>query len=290
MKILSFLTILLALAMHVKAGDNSGLNTDTLTNKSLAGRVTTNKSVDPKYKKYQMIAHRGGIVEDIYEEYDPRSIRAAIDSGYYMLEIDVRATKDRVLVVNHYDSLGITYGLTKHISAMTLEELNKVKAIKGNYSPMTFEEVLQLMKKNNVKIMMDLKLNKSVEWFHKKVNDMLKKYDMLNDAVFLEDDVMHLYDGGRFGFRMTEMAKIQKMVTEGKDVASKYYLFDHGNRINAEAARWCQKNNILVCPSVNLGHYKLEDPFIGAKRDIEHLIKCGVVMYQIDSDYDAYFH
>lgn len=53
----------------------------------------------------------------------------------------------RLLVINHYDSL---LGLPKTISSMTYAELKKVKAIKGGYSPILFEEVLQLMEKNNV--------------------------------------------------------------------------------------------------------------------------------------------
>jgi hypothetical protein len=281
MKKYFFIAVILMLSLTQAKAFN---NTDTLTR-----RIAKQTSVDPKFKKNKLIAHRGGICEDVYEEYDPRSIKAAIDSGYWMLEIDVRATKDSVLVLNHYDALKITYGLDKNISEMTYAELQKIKAIKGGYCPMSFEEVLQLMKKNNVKIMVDLKLE-TTAWYNKKINTMLKKYDMLKDAVFLRNDVIDLYDGGKFGFRMIEMDKIKKMVAEGKDVANKYYLFDNGNKINADAARWCQKNNIWVCPSVNFGHYTLEDPTMGAKRDIEYLLKCGVEAYQIDSDFDAFFH
>ena len=247
------------------------------------------KAINPKFKKYKLVAHRGGVCEDLYEEYDPRSIKAAIDSGYSMLEIDVRATKDSVLILNHYDELKITYGLDKNISEMTYAELKKIKAIKGGYCPVAFEDVLQLMKKNNVKAMIDLKLE-TTPWYNKRINDILKKYDMLKDAVFLRNDVIDFYEAGKFGFRMSEMDKIKQMVKDGKDVANRYYLFDNGNKINADAARWCQKNNILVCPSVNFGHYTLEDPTAGSKRDIEHLIRCGVTMFQIDSDFDAFFH
>jgi hypothetical protein len=76
---------------------------------------------------------------------------------------------------------------------------------------------------------------------------------------------------------------------QDKNVVDKYYLFDHGNRINAETARWCQKNNITVCSSVNIDHYKMEDHYMGAKRDIEYLNKCGITIHQIDSDYDDFF-
>jgi glycerophosphoryl diester phosphodiesterase len=292
-KYLSFLLFVFLLTSYANANEIIFFNSDTTLTKSIKNKVSqahVQYSIDPKFRNFKLIAHRGGICENLYEEYDPRSIKAAIDSGYWMLEIDVRATKDSILIVNHHDDLGVTYGLKNQISKMTFDELSKIRALKGNYPPMSFEEVLQLMKKSNTKIMVDLKLEQPIVWFNKSINEMLKKYDMLNDAVFLRNDVINLYEGGTFGFRMSELDRIKKMVSAGIDVSKRYYLFDHGNRINAEAARWCQKNNIMVCASVNFGHYTLEDPTKGAKRDIEHLIQCGLTVFQIDSDFDEFFH
>lgn len=246
---------------------------------------------DPRHQfsNYKLIAHRGGIVEGKYNEYDPRSIQAAIDSGYWMLEIDVRPTKDNKIIVNHDADLLRVYGISKRIDSMTLAELKSIKALKGNYSPMTFEEVLQVMQ-GKVKIMVDLKPNKPEPWFNIEINNLLKKYNMLNDAFFLRNDVMQYYDGAKFGFRVSEIDTIKKLMNQDIDVVNKYYLFDHGNRINAETARWCQKNNITVCTSVNIDHYRMEDHYMGAKRDIEYLNKCGITIHQIDSDYDDFFH
>ena len=98
----------------------SNIQNSTLFNALMSGSIQTinTNSIHPKFQKFKLIAHRGGICENIYDEYDPSSIKAAIDSGYWMLEIDVRYTKDSILIVNHYDSLGVTYGLNKHISKM----------------------------------------------------------------------------------------------------------------------------------------------------------------------------
>jgi hypothetical protein len=112
---------------------------------------------------------------------------------------------------------------------------------------------------------------------------------MLQDALFIRNDVSSFYDGGLFGFRMAELESMKKRIAAGEDIKNKYFLFDHGNRLNAESVRWCQLNNILVCVSVNFGHYSMEDPIFGAKRDIEYLKKSGVKIFQIDSDFDAYF-
>ena len=244
--------------------------------------------VRPAFTQFKLIAHRGGITEGKFNEYDPRSIQAAIDSGYWMLEIDVRPTKDHQLVVHHDNDLKRIYGVPGRVEEMTLAQLKSVKALKGNYSPMTLEEVLQMMK-GKIKIMVDLKPSEPAPWFNSRINDLLKKYDMLADALFLRNDVMSFYEGGKFGFRMSELDKIKQLVANHDKVINRYYLFDHGNRINAETARWCQKNNIPVCTSVNIGHYKMEDPFMGAKRDIEYLIKCGITLHQIDSDFDDFF-
>jgi len=243
----------------------------------------------PKFGAYQFVAHRGGICEGIFEEYDPASLKAAMDSGYWMLEIDVRATKDSVLIVNHHDLLTVTYGLQRKVSEMTYAELQKVRSIRGDYSPMLFEDVLRMMKARRVRIQVDLKLEKPVEWYNRKVNEQLKRQGMLEEAFFIRNDVSEFYEGGLFGFRMAEVEAMRKRMAAGEDIRKKYYLFDHGNRLNAETVRWCQKNGIMVCASVNFGHYMLEEPTSGARRDIEYLRRSGVRIFQIDSDFDAYF-
>ena len=48
----------------------------------------------------RLIAHRGGIVSPKYAENSPAGLEAAIRRGYWMLEVDVRETKDGRLVVN----------------------------------------------------------------------------------------------------------------------------------------------------------------------------------------------
>jgi len=77
---------------------NKKINMVNLDNPDVFSNMAMNGGF---YNGYRLIAHRGGIVEGKYNEYDPASIQAAIDLGYYMLEIDVRETKDGVLIVPH---------------------------------------------------------------------------------------------------------------------------------------------------------------------------------------------
>jgi glycerophosphoryl diester phosphodiesterase len=242
-----------------------------------------------EFHDYRLAAHRGGIVENVFNEFDPKSIQAAIDSGYWMLEIDVRPTKDKHIIVHHDNNLSRIYGVDKNVSDMTLQELKKLKATQGNYAPMTFEEVAQMCK-GKIRFMMDLKPTSPEPWFCAEINRVLKKYNMLKSAYFIRNDVRMYFEAGKFGFRMSEAEAMWERLKAGEDIAAHYYLFDHGNRLNAEVTRWCQRYAIDVCASVNIGHYRMEDHAMGARRDILHLQDCGVTCFQIDSDYDEYFN
>lgn len=241
-----------------------------------------------KFNHYRLAAHRGGIVENTFSEFDPRSIKAAIDSGYWMLEIDVRPTADRHVVVHHDATLSRVYGIDRKVEDMTLAELKALKSISGGYAPMTFEELSEMCA-GKIRFMMDIKPANPEPWFTTEVNRILEKYDMLENAYFIRNDVQSFFDKGKFGFRMNEAEEMRNRLKAGENIAARYYLFDHGNRLNAEVARWCQRNSIDVCASVNVGHYRMEDHMAGAARDIAHLKDCGVTLYQIDSDYDRHF-
>lgn len=238
-------------------------------------------------REYILVAHRGGIVEDLFSEFDPSSLKAAIDSGYRMLEIDIYPTKDRKLAVHHDRTLARIYGTDRCIPEMTLSEIKELKAIKGGYSPMTFEEVCSLCE-GKASIMVDIKADSVERWYCDSIIAAMDRHGLMDSVLFIRNDVRPLFQRGKFGFRISEIPEMQKRIENGENISAHYYLFDHGNRLNAESVKWCQKNNIDVCASVNIGHYKNEDPFEGAERDIEHLKRMGVRIYQIDSDFDCW--
>ena len=250
--------------------------------------VNEDTSEENSAVKYRLAAHRGGIVEGVFNEFDRKSVQAAIDSGYWMVEVDLRPTADRNIILHHDPSMKRIYDVDKRPEQMTLSELKELKAIAGGNAPMTLEEAV-LLCRGKVHFMVDLKPQSSEPWFYTVIDSILKKYDMLDGAFFIRNDVESFFSGGKFGFRMAVLPEMLKRIDNGENISGKYYLFDHGNRINAEAARICQKNNIDVCASVNIGHYVLEPHEYGAMRDIEYLKKAGVTLFQIDSDYDKYF-
>ena len=246
------------------------------------------KNNNGEFKEHKLIAHRGGIVQGLFNEFDPRSIQAAIDSGYYMLEIDVQETKDGVLIVHHDDNFKRFFNTNKKVSDLTWAEIKEMKSNKGNYHPLSFEEVAKMCS-GKIKFMIDIKSSNPSSEFFNKIGIVMEEYNLLSNSYFIDKKARKYFWGkAKFEFRVKEAKEIKAKFDRGEDVVSNYFLFDHGNRLNAEVVKWCQKNNIEVIASINIGHYRSEYHLDGAHRDIEYWKKCGVTQFQIDSDYDKW--
>jgi glycerophosphoryl diester phosphodiesterase len=241
-----------------------------------------------EFKKYKLIAHRGGIVEGKYNEFDPASIQAAIDRGYYMLEMDVRETKDSVLIVNHDADFNRFFNNPIRVNEATWGQVKALKSDKGNYHPLLFEEVAKMCS-GKVNMMIDVKINEPSSSFYKKLGKIMEEYNLLSGAYFIDYEAEKYFFGkSKFYFRVREIPRIKEKMAKGEDVASNYFLFDGGKSLNAEVMKWSQQNYITVVPSINIMHYKVENYKIEAEKDIEFLKKCGVTEFQIDSDFDIW--
>jgi glycerophosphoryl diester phosphodiesterase len=254
-------------------------------------QVGENGAIETNFKiveNYKLIAHRGGIVEGVYNEFDPRSIQAAIDSGYYMLEIDVRESKDGVLFVHHDDDFGRFFNNIQQANELTWEEIQNLRSDKGDYHPLSFKKVAQMCS-GKIKMMIDVKSRPPSPEYFEKLGKIMEKHNLLSESYFINKEARKYFWGkAKFEFRVNETLEIKKQIDLGLDVSSNYFLFDHGNRLTAEAVKFCQTNNISVVASVNIGHYKFENHHDGAQRDIEYWKACGVTEFQIDSEYDQW--
>lgn len=239
-----------------------------------------------EFNEYNLIAHRGGITGDEFNEFDPASVREAIERGYYMLEVDIRSTKDGVLIVHHDNDFKRFFNDHRNVDEVTWDEISSLRSDRGDYSPMAFEE-LASMCTGKIRLMIDAKV-RTQEVFHK-IGEILEKYDLLDGAYFIQLEAReHFWGRAKFHFRVNQVEDILERQANGEDIARHFFLFDHGNRLNSEIIKWCQRHSITVVPSVNIGHYRLENHWQGAKRDIEFLKECGVTEFQIDSHYDIW--
>jgi len=235
---------------------------------------------------YKLIAHRGGIVEGKYNEFDPASIQAAIDQNYFMLEIDIRETRDGVLIVHHDSDFSRFFNDPRSVAELSWEEVKSIISVKGNYHPLLFEEVLKMCS-GKVKMMIDLKESNKPPDFYRKLGDLMGEYNMLEGAYFINKEARAYFWGkAKFLFRANEANTILEKYKNGEDVAGNYFLFDDGAKLTSSLIKMCQSAYISIVPSVNFGHYRNENPMRGAKRDIDFLKECGVTEFQIDSDFD----
>ncbi|MDX9880826.1 MAG: glycerophosphodiester phosphodiesterase family protein [Prolixibacteraceae bacterium] len=241
------------------------------------------------FKGYKLIAHRGGIVEGKYNAFDPASVQEAIDQGYYMLEVDVRPTKDGVIILNHDSDFSDIYNVPRRVADMTWEEIQKLRPVNGkDYHPLSFEELCQMCS-GKVKLMIDVKGNQAPE-FYFQLGKIMEKYGLLTSSYFIDKKGKnYLWGKAKFSVRANEVDSLKAKLGKGEDIACHYFLFENGNRLASEAIKWCQQHYVTVVPTVNIWQYQSEDYRRGANRDIEFFKECGVTEFQIDSDFDEWF-
>jgi len=106
-----------------------------------------------------IIAHRGASF--IEPENTLRSIRRAIDLDADMVEVDVRVSKDRKLVVIHDEKVDRTTDANGYVKDLEIRELKEFDAGLGEEIP-TLDEVLEVFKDigKSVKLIVEIKIPK----------------------------------------------------------------------------------------------------------------------------------
>ncbi len=104
------------------------------------------------------IAHRGDPVT--FRENTVASIRAAIETGADVVEIDVKTTSDGVSIVLHDDSLSRLWEVERDIRTMTAAEVAGLEEAPDHGIP-TLEEVLRLFSGTSTAVLVDMD---SGEW------------------------------------------------------------------------------------------------------------------------------
>lgn len=133
------------------------------------------KQVFPKnnwFCKYK-IAHRG-----LHTEEFPENSLGAFENAKahgFAIELDVRVTKDKEIVVFHDNTLERLCGKDGGIEHYTLGELKKFKILKTKYTIPTLQEVLDLIQ-GIVPIMIELKPVSRHDHIEEKVYNLIKDY------------------------------------------------------------------------------------------------------------------
>jgi glycerophosphoryl diester phosphodiesterase len=175
--------------------------------------------------KFIVVAHRGDHTE--VPENTIAAYENGIKNGVDFVEIDLRTTKDSVLVIMHDGKVDRMTNGKGNVSNLTYEEIRQLKIVDktkgtGNlYDIPTFEEVLKTCR-DKVCIYLDFK-NASVQQAY----DMIKKYGMEKQVVVYINEPSQYVDWKRLVPSMPLMLSMPdniKTVAELKDFISKYPL------------------------------------------------------------------
>jgi len=102
----------------------------------------------------KVLGHRGGA--GIEPENTMRAFKRAMDLGVDFIELDVRMSRDKKLVVIHDDKVDRTTNGNGYVRDLTFEEIRKLDAGKGEKIP-SLEEAIDLLKKGKQRIAIEIK-------------------------------------------------------------------------------------------------------------------------------------
>lgn len=235
------------------------------------------------------IAHRGGVVDPSLSENSPASLEAAIKHQYWMIESDIRETKDGKIITHHDPDFQRFYNDPREASSMTLAEIRQLRANPGNTPPMTFAE-LMAGAKGRLQLMLDVKAPDHGPAFYQEMEAQLRKANLLEQAYIIGLPSAHAYFKGKCRISI-ETPALKEAIARGENVAKTYFLFEWGKVLDAERVEFARKHGVEVVPSVNTFHYSsnFEESVKLGSADIRKLKKLGVTQFQIDSVYEPAF-
>lgn len=234
----------------------------------------------------KLIAHRGGVVDDQRIENSLPAVDEAVNRGYWMLEVDVRESKDGHLVVHHDPNFWKFYKDKRKVADMTWDEIKELRSTPGDQRPLEFHEYAAACK-GRIRLMLDTKSPDHPPEFFDSMEKSLRENDLLESAYFIgtSQSQQRFADLARISVNRKEL---QAAIDAGEDVASKYFLFEHGNALDKETVELAQQHGVPVVPSVNIFHYLGGNHLSKAAADIHRLRKLGVEEFQIDSVYEEF--
>jgi glycerophosphoryl diester phosphodiesterase len=234
---------------------------------------------------YQLIAHRGGVVDSLTAENSIQALQKAVGKRYWMVEVDLRLTKDSVLITHHDRDFQRYYGVDKPLASMTWAEVSKLKGDKDN-RVLLFEEVLRFCRDNGLQVMIDNKISGFDSSLFTRVYDLVKQYGLEKEALMIGTTASTRFFTGKIRLSCTRSQLEENMLKTGYD-PSHYYLFS--SDISPEDAQWAADHDILAVGVINAWAIKEEDLMGAAEKKADQLKGAGLRAFQIDSVFEGFF-
>ena len=249
---------------------------------------------------YRLIAHRGGVVEDKFPDNSAAALKAAVARGYWMLEVDIRETKDGMLVMQHDPDLVLNFGDSRRIFETSFTDLAPLRTKIAAQPIQTFDELVRAAKAAGLRLMLDSKDPHSPD-FPRKVEAILEKHGMVGSCYVIGtgDAMSHFLGKALVGFKYRSL---RPRLEADPSLKEKVFLFDEGRTLTEEMVKWAMGQGVKVVPSINVYHYYDAKTMAGKSRaELEKLIlprarahidalkALGVTEFQIDSEFDGWF-
>ncbi|MGH9159350.1 MAG: glycerophosphodiester phosphodiesterase [Vicinamibacteraceae bacterium] len=236
-----------------------------------------------------LIAHRGGVVDETHPENSPASVEAAIARGYWMLEVDIRRSRDGQAIVQHDPTFDRFYGVSRAVDQMTWNEIAELRATPGNTRPMRFDELCARCA-GRTRLMLDIKGADHADAFYDNILSRLRRHNLLETTYALSGGRIPELTNG-FVARAVDRRALAAAVERGEPVARICFLFELGSVLDEEALQLCREHRVTPVAALNTFRYEQAkvDHWKGAEADVRRLRSLGVQHFQIDSIYDRYF-
>lgn len=236
------------------------------------------------FAPYTLIAHRGGIVGEDAPENSMTALQRAIDRDYFMVEIDMRLTKDSVLITQHDSHFRKYFDTDRLVSDMTWKEIQSLRHPSG-YRVLLLEEVLAYCQ-GKIQLMLDNKIAGMDEKLFTKVVDLLKKYKLDRDALMIGSSASTEFFTGkiRLSCTRTQLEANQKRPDYSPD---HYYLF--ARDISRDDVLWAKERRIMTVAAINSFTFPQENLTEAARQKTQELKENGVTYFQIDGIFEEFF-
>jgi len=235
----------------------------------------------------QWIAHRGGVVDERHQEHSRPAIAEAIRRGYWMLEVDVRRTRDGHLIVHHDATFERYYGDPRQVTDITWDEACQLRSKLEGERPLDLEEFAAACR-GKTRLMLDVKVEDAPASFFDSLEKTLLQHELLDSAYLIGSDATKKHFGTRVKVSVNGRS-LREAIARQEDVAQRYFVFGVAAEIDEATVRLAQQHHVDVVPAVNTFRYPGANPTEQAARDIRRLRALGVTRFQIDSVYEPLF-
>ncbi|CAL1517752.1 glycerophosphodiester phosphodiesterase family protein [Chitinophaga sp. MM2321] len=235
-------------------------------------------------KSIFLIAHRGGVVDSTNVENSLPALQAAIKKGYSMVEMDMRLTKDSVLIIQHDRNFKRYYGVDSAVSDMTWKQISQLVSNRGS-KVLTLEEAFRHCQ-GKIQVMLDNKIEGNDTLLFAKVVALLKKYGLQEQALMIGTEESTPYFTGKVRLSCTRQQLEENSHKAGYSPAH-YYLFSDLKNMSEADVKWAGQQGVMVVGVVNLFRYRQGG---NAAKDIATLRSWGVTRFQIDSEFYPAFN